>query len=329
MDPAPGQAMLSVELMRSNTMNFYASDAFLRALGDAWYPGADASVRVVSVQGHMFRLLHVEGTGYVTRPTFLDYHRPLADVPHPPPAAEDIFLAAVEIESVAVAGIDAATREGLACAPYVDWSGFKDFKAYEDELRSRSKGLIKEYERRRRRLADHHGPVQFTYDDRGDDVLTAARDWKSAQLTRTGHVNYYADESVNRFLDIMRERDLLVASTLRIKGRLVALWLGFEHDGVLSGWVFAHEGSDELRKYSVGQYLLWEMLRESFARGHREFDFSEGSEDYKWLYATHARLLGTLGSPPLYEQFRKLVADALRNPVKRVPVLYRMLKRVA
>jgi hypothetical protein len=310
-------------------MNFYSSVEFLKALGDAWYPGADANIRVVEVEGQMFRLLHVAGTGYVTHATFLDYHRPLSEGPAAPDAREHLYLKAVDTGSVMVGEIDVPMRESLACAPYVDWSGFTDFRAYENELRSRNKGLIKEYERRRRRLADHHGPVQFTYNDLRDDVLAAAREWKSAQLVRTGHFNYYADTRVNRFLEIMRERNLLLASTLRLHDKLVALWIGFEHDKVLSGWVFAHQGSDELRKYSVGQYLLWEMLRESFERGHREFDFSEGSEDYKWLYATHVRHLGAIGSPPVYERFRKLLANAIRNPVKRIPVLYRTLRRAS
>ena len=41
------------------------------------------------------------------------------------------------------------------------------------------------------------------------------------------------------------------------------------------------------------------MLEESYRRGHREFDFSRSAQDYKTLYATRVRLLGTEGRPPL------------------------------
>jgi len=76
-------------------------------------------------------------------------------------------------------------------------------------------------------------------------------------------------------------------------GTLVSLWLGFIHEASWSGWIFAYDPA--FHRYSVGHRLVLSMLEESFARGHREFDFSEGAEDYKLIYATHGRLLGEIG----------------------------------
>ena len=63
-----------------------------------------------------------------------------------------------------------------------------------------------------------------------------------------------------------------------------------------SGWIFAYD--PVFRKYSAGHQLLHCMLEESYRLGHREFDFSEGREDYKMIYATQARLLGEVGRLP-------------------------------
>ena len=91
--------------------------------------------------------------------------------------------------------------------------------------------------------------------------------------------------------------------------------MGFTHDNVWSGWVFTYDHDPELRKYSLGHQLLRSMLEESYRRKHREFDFSIGGEDYKWVYSTHARLLGAIGCPPLRQRMITLaLQQATKNP---------------
>lgn len=168
---------------------------------------------------------------------------------------------------------------------------------YREALLARHRSLVRDRERRGRSLAKDHGALTFTVDDRAADVLPAARAWKQAQLQATGQSDFFARPQTTEFLELLRERNLLVSSTLRAGGRLVSLWLGFMHEGVWSGWIFTYDPA--FRKYSAGHQLLNAMLEESFARGHAEFDFSEGGEDYKMVYATHVRLLGEVGTPPL------------------------------
>ena len=57
------------------------------------------------------------------------------------------------------------------------------------------------------------------------------------------------------------------------------------------------------------------MLAHGFASGHREFDHSVGGQDWKWTYATHARLIGPLGIPPqsAYRTVRTSVRVALER----------------
>jgi CelD/BcsL family acetyltransferase involved in cellulose biosynthesis len=123
------------------------------------------------------------------------------------------------------------------------------------------------------------------------------------------------------FLKTLRERNLLVSSTLRADGRLISVWIGFVHDGTWSGWIFTHD--PEFRKYSAGHQLLNCMLEESFRLGHREFDFSDGGHDYKLMYATHCRLLGDIGRPPLTRAAVSFAKSALR---RRSPALLRTIQ---
>ena len=135
----------------------------------------------------------------------------------------------------------------------------------------------------------------------------------------------FADLSHVRFFENLREKNLLVASSLRIAGRLLSVWLGFVHDRVRSGWIFTYEHDPAFSRYSLGHQLLQSMLQHSFASEHREFDFSLGAQEYKWLYATHARVLGPLGQP------QRSARDTARNALARVGLLgpARALKRAA
>lgn len=100
-------------------------------------------------------------------------------------------------------------------------------------------------------------------------------------------------------------------------------WLGFIHDRVWSGWVFAYD--PEFAKYSVGHRLLGSMLEESHRRGHREFDFSTGAEAYKMPYATHGRLIGPVGRAPLRQ---RIVARAKDEAKARTPDLFERARAI-
>ena len=157
--------------------------------------------------------------------------------------------------------------------------------------------------------------------DSQDDVLVCARKWKSQQLRETRHDDYFSTPETMEFLETLRDRNLLVSSTLRAAGRLFSVWIGFVHDGRWSGWIFTYDPA--FRKYSAGHQLLSCMLEESYRRGHREFDFSDGSHDYKMMYATHCRLLGEIGRPPLSRSIVTFAKDALRH---RSPALLQTIQ---
>lgn len=274
--------------------NFYASRDYLDAAAAVWFKGRHVEVENVQFGRDVLRLLVVDGR-VISRLTFLDYHEPLAPDEIEGPVRQGGHARNVVRGIIPLGGSEPNPEHHLA--PFVDWRGFASIGDYREALLGRHRSLVRDRERRGRSLAKDHGEITFTVDDRADDVLPAARAWKSAQLQATGQKDFFARPETGEFLALLRERELLVCSTLRAGGRLVSLWLGFIHQGVWSGWIFTYDPA--FRKYSAGHQLLNAMLEESFARGHAEFDFSEGGEDYKMIYATHARLLGEVGTPPL------------------------------
>ncbi|MFO1146997.1 MAG: GNAT family N-acetyltransferase [Alsobacter sp.] len=301
-------------------MNFFASPAFLSAVADVYFPRQTTRIVDAEIDGVRLRLLEVDGR-LVTDQIFLDYHAPLS--PQDAQAAEPRrAFAPYVVRSVVpwqdVRPVDDGETE---IAPFIDWTRFP---AYDDYLRDiRARPHVKEYERRRQKLEKAYGPVEFTLDDRRPDVLAMACEWKSAQLRATGLKDFFAVPANVRFFEVLQERGLLFTATLRISGKLLALWLGAVHDNVLSGWIFAHTPAPDLRRFSVGQQLVMALLRHSHESGHRELDFSIGYGDYKLAYASHARVLGPLGPRPLPRQ----IMHSLKQGLRRNPAVWDFLKK--
>ena len=275
-------------------MNFFASPGFLDAAAATYFKGRDTAIENVGIGDDVLRLLVVDGRKFVTRLLFLDYHQPLRPDEIVGPVRRARYAASVCRGSVALADVG-EVPPGLELAPYIDWSDYDSYAAFYQELLARHHGLMRDRERRGRALAAQHGPLLFTMDDRRGDVLAMARTWKGQQLRDLGFPDYFDDPTTLAFFAALRERGLLTCSSLRAGGRLVSLWIGFVHEAVWSGWIFAYDPA--LKKFSPGQQLLLRMLEESQRQGHREFDFSGCAQDYKLFYASHGRLIGDIGMP--------------------------------
>jgi hypothetical protein len=283
-------------------MNFYASPEYLRLVSDAYFKGLPTSVEDVRIGHDVLRVLVVGEDRVITEVPFLDYHEPVAHAEIRWPTRAHGYARWVTRGVIEQSEWEACVRPGIEAAPYVDWSTVPTFDGYLALRKMRWKGILQENERRRRRLAEDFGALTFCVDDPGDDVFELARKWKRLQLVATGANDYLANPQNLEFLRLARQRGILVSSTLRAAGRLLSVWLGFIHAGVWSGWIFAYDHDPSLRKYSLGHQLLRSMLEESHRRKHRELDFSIGSEDYKWIYATHARVLAPIGRAPLQQR---------------------------
>ncbi len=306
-------------------MNFYASPDYLDAIAQIYFRGRDCCVEDVRIGEDVLRLLVVDNRHVICSAAFLDYHQPLtqAETGHPSrtlPYAKTVVRRIIEISAWKPGAF-----EGYELAPFVDWQMFPAFAEYRGYILERNKGLIKDRERRGRRLAEAFGPIAFAMHDERGDALETARIWKSRQLRETGMKNWFADERTMEFLYLLRQKGLLTVSTLRASHRLLAVWVGFVHNRVWSGWLFTYD--PDLSKFSPGHQLLNAMLEESFMQKHMEFDFSAGAEDYKLIYATHGRLLGSIGTPPLAERLIGPAKSAIKKQSPKLVQAARALRK--
>jgi hypothetical protein len=299
-------------------MNFFASPEYLDILGDVYFPTGRKRICDVAVGGMVLRVLEVDGKP-VARSDFLDYHLPLSDQETRGAEQRRLFAPWVAHETIPIEEYDGVASDTVTIAPFIDWTRFKTFDDYLQLIRQRPH--IKEYERRRRKFIQAHGPVQFTYIDKGDDVLPLARQWKSQQLKQTGLPDWFATPKNVAFFDAMAARGALISSTLRCEGRLIAVFLGAVCDGRMSGWLFTYSPDPELRKFSIGHQLLLSLLEYSHSVGHREFDFSIGPDPYKIGYATHARVLRPVGPRPLPDAVIRGARNGAKALLSKAPVL--------
>jgi CelD/BcsL family acetyltransferase involved in cellulose biosynthesis len=95
----------------------------------------------------------------------------------------------------------------------------------------------------------------------------------------------------------LRERGVLQVNSLSAGDKVLAAHFASWHDGRTTWWVPAYD--PEYGKFSPGRLLLEELMKTSFERKDTEFDFLIGAEPYKFMYATHNRVIAPVGTPPL------------------------------
>jgi CelD/BcsL family acetyltransferase involved in cellulose biosynthesis len=292
-------------------MNFFASRDFLDATTEVYFKDRDTAVEDIRIDEDVLRLLVVDGKKAVTRLLLLDYHEPLQSSETNGSTRKWHFAQRVSRGVIAIDAWKPQERSIDELAPLIDWTRFREFGDYQEMLLQRCHGLTRDRERRGRALEARHGRLEFTMDDRTADVFSLAQEWKGQQLRETGFPNFFDDPRTMEFLERLRDRNVLISSTLRAAGRLVALWIGFAHERSWSGWIFAYDPT--LRSFSPGHQLLTRMLKASHELGHREFDFSVGAQDYKLSYATHGRVLGNIGTPSLPRAAMLAAGEMLRK----------------
>ena len=308
------------------TMNIFTTDAFLETAGALFYPERKRAIEVCRLEGRRLRLLVLDGDEVVGRMPFYDFPQPMADAKGPVDR-EIFYLPRTVLETVSVEGRK-PEAQGLQPSPYVDWKRLPTWKDYEAAWKQSSVTRNQDGARQRRRLEKELGPVRFVLDDPRPEVFDACVHWKSAQYKATGLTDMFADPRNVALFRRLRERGVLLVSSLSAGDTLLAVHFGSSHDGRLGWWVPAYDA--KFGKFSPGRLLLEELLAASFNRGDVEFDFLIGDEPYKFHYATHNRIIGPVGTPPLTEVFMKKAkaqAKALLEKSPRAMELARTLQK--
>ena len=298
-------------------MSVFSTPAFLETVAELYHPGRAAAVEVCRIDGLALRMLVLDGHEVVTSAPFYDYPQPL-EAPGTGQARPLRYVPRTVLRTTTVEQRP-ELLPGQHPSPYVDWSRFADHATFEAMVGQRIGNLLPDSRRRQRKLERDLGPLRFIFDDARDETFETCVRWKSAQYRETGLPDMFAQPRNVELFRRLRDRGVVVLSSLSAGDRLVAAHLGGMAEGRHAWWVPAYD--PELAGYSPGRLMLHEILRESHARGHREFDFLIGDEAYKFHYATHSRLIGPLGTPPLRDRVLTSLRSKTRSALEGHPAL--------
>lgn len=297
--------------------NLFSTDGYLVAVADVYYSGLPRAICIYRVERCLFRLLEVRGRPVIS-PPFMDF----VESVHADPSTEIRSLRYLPRAALAMTcaegGWQPTRIEAVYASPFIDWSLFDCWPAFERMVKARIGNLLPDSRRKRRKAERDLGALRFVYDDPREEPLEACIAWKSAQWRRTGSVDLFAVEPRHvRFFRELRRRGLLIVSTLNAGEKLLSVHIGAVADNRLYWWVPAYDA--RLARYSPGRLLLEDLLAESFARNHVRFEFLLGDEEYKWRYATHTLEVGPLGKPSLNLFLRYEARTLIRTVLERRP----------
>ncbi|MCR9197555.1 MAG: GNAT family N-acetyltransferase [Planctomycetaceae bacterium] len=154
--------------------------------------------------------------------------------------------------------------------------------------RLESKNVIRQVDRKARKLAREHGEIQFAWNCLSGDVMQQLLDWKSAQYVDSDIADVFSFGWTRELLHtIWRRTDSPLQgllSVLTVGDRPVAIHFGLRAGRVLHQWFPAYD--PELRDYSPGMIHLLEMARHCESQGVEQIDLGRICH-YKARVATH------------------------------------------
>jgi hypothetical protein len=305
-------------------VNFYAEESFCTALEKSYFlKTRTISPTIFKFNDKFWQIPAVNGIKPISEfplgSTFIDFHEPIdldpltvgnnyQQLSYLPKACQGMVTRAE--------WFDRELAGQYEPAPTILWENFSSWADFETYVRQHRSNLFSDSRRRLRKLAQNLGEVEFIFDDRRDGIMDTCMEWKSAQYRRSDYVDLFANSRHRQLFHELLDCGLLKISTLNAGGRLIAAHLGVLDRGRLYWWIPAYDPADSI--YSPGRLLLELLIKESFERQHREFDFLIGNEDYKWYYATHVRPIGEMGVPPLAERVGRSIKSTVKPTINNL-----------
>jgi CelD/BcsL family acetyltransferase involved in cellulose biosynthesis len=137
------------------------------------------------------------------------------------------------------------------------------YEAFAGERKAAGVGILKDLDKKRRKVEREVGKAVFTADSRAVSEFDQLLAWKRAQLQATGQTDLFATPWTSRLLrDLFESRDPQFGATLftlHIADRLAAAHLHLRGCKVIHAWMIAHDA--ELERYSPGLLLFQDILR--------------------------------------------------------------------
>jgi hypothetical protein len=313
--------------------NVFSTPEYLSCVAEAFFAGRRYDIADFVVCGQTFRLLRLPGRR-LRRPTvvswvpFLDFLEPAAGSVGTKKDAPK-YLPSVSHGRVTIGEWQAMCEQknhGMKISPLIDYTAFPSWEAFVAHSRSSTHpGFRSQRARLQRKLDKEHG-VELRWHDEDPLALVKLIEWKGAQYRSEGYVDCFQSPRLRRLFDLLRERGRLIITTMRVGGKIVSGHAGMEHDGRFYYWLPAYDKA--WAKEGVGSMMIEWMMQQAYERGHKEFDFLLGDEEYKLGYATHARIVGPLGTPPLVDRAWRPLRGRLMVEVRKHERVYKGLQEL-
>lgn len=170
---------------------------------------------------------------------------------------------------------------GICESPYVDISNGWD--SYEADRTAASTSIIRDTNRKCRKMQRQVGDVRFVFHSEDDAVYETLLNWKAAQRQRTNTFDIlqmsWARQVVDSFRQPQSDSFRGCLSALYAGDQLIAAHFGLISTNVMHFWFPAYDVN--FSDYSPGVILMLNMLREASERGIVRVDLGKGDERFK------------------------------------------------
>ncbi|MBQ1543667.1 MAG: GNAT family N-acetyltransferase [Clostridia bacterium] len=197
------------------------------------------------------------------------------------------------------------------------------YEAYQVEKRAAGSGVLKDLDKRRRKVEREVGPVTFTAWSRSAADFEKLVAWKRAQYRATGQTDIFATGWPRRLLqDMFESRDPDfggVFFTLHIGDQLAAAHLHLRGKRTVHAWIIAHDPAFE--RYSPGLLLFQDVMRWMDDTPYDTLDLGAGDYRFKQQLANDHRMVahGFIGRPSASSLVRQ-AAYSIRDTAERLPL---------
>ncbi|HEX6522228.1 MAG TPA: GNAT family N-acetyltransferase [Streptosporangiaceae bacterium] len=183
-------------------------------------------------------------------------------------------------------------RACVSPLPVIDLGG--GFDKYYKDIRTRSRHLGRELERKTRKLSRDAGDLRVDTDARNIDVLRMLMAWKSEQYQRTNNVDRFRGPWIRGLLE-----RLLATRTSYLAGQLsvlyagenpVAIQFGLRAEDIVVGWFTGY--SPDFARYSPGLIHLMYMAQDLAKSGVCSIHMGTGAGKYAEPLKSYDILMG-------------------------------------
>lgn len=212
-----------------------------------------------------------------------------------------------------------------------------DFDALASERRSVQSR--QQQRRKRRNLEKAHGPTTFKRVETAEEfehVLEAMIAHRRARFLQMGVPDVFSRKGVDSFLREAWERSqkyadspILVIDYISCKDRILATYTGITHQKRYSCFINSIDPDVRLNRFSPGELLLAEVIRQRCAEGDFDLDLGIGVERYKQAWCEADTLIDSIvATRPIGHMFCafRYCTRRVKRAIKNVPALWRLLR---